>query len=98
MACFLAAAIARAHPAWHHCCMSQKPWTNEELTASRTSPGWRLEANEGRHEGTLEDVARLAHERHARGDHPGLIRQIETSIELDMLQLEALWYSMGLPK
>ncbi|HTT82110.1 MAG TPA: hypothetical protein VMF67_01375 [Rhizomicrobium sp.] len=78
--------------------MAKNPWSNEELTAQRTSPGWLLEADEATQEGTLEDVAKLAHERHARGEHPGLIRQIESSIELDMLQLEALWYAMGLPR
>ncbi len=77
--------------------MAKNTWSNEELKASQTSPGWRLEADQTTHEGTLEDVAKLAHERAARGEHPGLIRQIETSIELDMLQLEALWFSLGLP-
>lgn len=92
-----ATAIAWEHPGCHHFRMAKNIWSNEELTASRTSPGWRLEADQTTHEGTLEDVAKLANERRARGEHPGLIRQIETSIELDMLQLEALWFSMGLP-
>lgn len=90
-------AIAREHSGCHHLRMAKNIWSNEELTASRTSPGWRLEADQTTHEGTLEDVAKLSHERRGRGEHPGLIRQMETSIELDMLQLEALWYSMGLP-
>jgi len=77
--------------------MAKNTYSNEELAASRSSPGWRLEADEASHEGTLDDVAKLAHERHARGEHPGLVRQIETSVELDMLQLEKLWYAMGLP-
>lgn len=72
-------------------------YSDEELKAMRTSPGWQLKAGQDKHEGTLEDVAKIAHERHARGEHPGLIRQIETSIELEMLQLEALWRAMGLP-
>jgi hypothetical protein len=90
-------AIAREHPGCHHFPMAKNNWSNEELTASRTSPGWRLEADQTTHEGTLEDVAKLAHERRVSGEHPGLIRQIETSLELDMLQVEALWYSLGLP-
>ena len=77
--------------------MSNDTYSNEELIAARTSPGWRLEADQTSHEGTLEDVARLAHERQARGEHPGLISQVETSVELDMLQLESLWYAIGLP-
>jgi hypothetical protein len=77
--------------------MANNSWSNEELTASRASPGWRLKTDQGTHEGTLEDVAKLAHDRHARGEQPGLIQQIETSVELDLLQLESLWFSMGLP-
>jgi len=64
----------------------------------RTSPGWQLKAGEAAHEGTLEDVARIAHERRRRGEHPGIVKEIETSIELEMLQLESLWYAMGLPR
>jgi hypothetical protein len=77
--------------------MEKSTLSNEELAASRTSPGWRLQTGQDRHEGTLEDVAKRAHERQTRGEHPGVISQIETSIELDMLQLEKLWYAMGLP-
>jgi len=71
--------------------------SDEELNTLRTSQGWRLQAGDTAHDGTLEQVAKIAHERRARGDHPGLIRQIETSIELEMLQLEQLWLAMGLP-
>lgn len=77
--------------------MAKNTYSNDELLASRTSPGWRLNADKTSHEGTLDEVAKLAHDRHAQGEHPGLISQIETSIELDMLQLESLWYAMGLP-
>ena len=77
--------------------MAKNTYSNDELMASQTSPGWRLDADQTSHEGTLEDVAKLAHERHTKGEQPGLISQIETSIELDMLQLESLWYAMGLP-
>ena len=93
----IAPQLRPAVTACHDLCMAKNIWSNEELTAQRTSPGWRLEADEATHEGTLDDVAKLAHERHTRGEHPGLIRQIETSLELDMLQLESLWYSLGLP-
>ena len=77
--------------------MADKNISDEELKALQASPGWQLEAGNATHEGTLEDVAKVAHERRQRGEHPGLIRQIETSIELEMLQLEALWRAMGLP-
>jgi hypothetical protein len=78
--------------------MADKSYSEEELKAMRTSPGWQLDAGGARHEGTLEDVAKIAHERQARGEHPGIIRQIETSIEFEMLQLEQLWYALGLPR
>jgi hypothetical protein len=79
-------------------CMADKPYSDQELKALRSSPGWQLDAGDVSHEGTLEDVAKIAHERRARGEHPGVIRQIETSIELEMLQLESLWYALGLPR
>ena len=90
-------AIAPAQRACHRCRMAKSTYSDEELMASRAQPGWRLEAEEASHEGTLEDVAKRAHARRARGEPPGLVRQIETAIELDMLQLEKLWYAMGLP-
>jgi hypothetical protein len=77
--------------------MADQTYSDDELNTLRTSPGWQLEADQATHEGTLEDVAKTAYERRARGEHPGLIKQIETSVELEMLQLEALWRAMGLP-
>ena len=70
----------------------------DDLKDMANSPGWHLETDgEVKHTGTLEEVARAAHERRARGEHPGIIRQIETSVELEMLQLERLWRALGLP-
>ena len=77
--------------------MADKNYSDEELSALRSAPGWQLDAGEAKHQGTLEDVARMAHGRRTRGEHPGLIREIETSFELEMLQLEALWRAIGLP-
>ena len=89
--------VAQAYPAWHRARMADKTYSDKELTTLRTSQGWHLEAGQTTHEGTLEDLARIAHERQAGGKHPGRIKQIETSIELEMLQLESLWRAMGLP-
>lgn len=73
-------------------------YSHDELAKLTTSSGWRLETDgKAEHTGTLEDVAKVAHERHARGEHPGIIRRIENSIELEMLQLEQLWRYLGLP-
>jgi len=72
-------------------------YSHDELAKLTKSPGWRLETDgNAEHAGTLEDVAKVAHERHARGEHPGIIKRIETSIELEMLQLEQLWRNLGL--
>jgi hypothetical protein len=72
--------------------------TEHELKALAKQPGWQLETREGpMHSGTLEQVAKAAHERRARGEHPGIVRQIENAIELEMLELEALWRAIGLP-
>ncbi len=75
-----------------------KEYSRDELAKLTKSPGWHLDTGDkARHTGTLEEVAKLAHERHTRGEHPGIIKQIETSIELEMIQIEQLWRSLGLP-
>jgi len=78
--------------------MAEKP-SQDELSGLAKTPGWRLEHGDAEEPatGTLEDVARLAHARRSEGKPPGIIRQIETSLELDMLQLEQVWLSLGLP-
>jgi hypothetical protein len=48
-------------------------------------------------EGKLDDVLRAAHDRHKEGEHPGLIQQIETTVELDLIQMQQLWRYLGLP-
>jgi hypothetical protein len=40
---------------------------------------------------------KAGHERKQRGEKPGVIRQLENEIELDMLQVEKLWRYLGLP-
>jgi hypothetical protein len=73
-------------------------YSHDDLAKLTTSSGWRLETDgKTEHTGTLEHVATVAHQRRARGEHPGIIRRIETSIELEMLQLEQLWRNLGLP-
>ena len=93
-----AGAVARESVAWHVRVMAEKP-SPDELAGLAKTPGWSLEHGDADKPatGTLEDVARLAHDRHSEGKHPGVIRQIETTLELDMLQLEQLWLNLGLP-
>jgi hypothetical protein len=74
-------------------------YTDDELVGLMKSPGWGLVT--GRYDkatsGTLEDVLKANHQRRRSGETPGLIQQLETSIELDMLQIEMLWRYLGLP-
>jgi hypothetical protein len=76
-----------------------KKYTHDELVGLVKSPGWKLVPdNDDEHvEGTLEDVLKASHEKHKAGDRPGLIKQIETAIELEMIEIEKLWFYLGLP-
>ena len=47
--------------------------------------------------GTLEDALKSGHARHAQGHAPGRIEELETAIELDLIQIEKLWRYLGLP-
>ena len=61
------------------------------------TPGWHLVGGEGEDTGTLKDVLEKSHRRHRRKSPAGLIRQIETTVELDMIQVQQLWQHLGLP-
>ena len=69
--------------------------TLKELIARLDTPGWRLvgDDDDTSETGTLKDVLETSHQQ--RGG--GLIKQIETSVELDMIQIEQLWHHLGLP-
>lgn len=72
----------------------------DDLTRRLASPGWRLTRNRKDDKpltGTLEELVKTTHERKARGEATGLIQEIETMIELDMIQIEKLWRYLGLP-
>jgi hypothetical protein len=73
-------------------------YTDDELAKRVKSPGWRLVSkDDDAVTGTLEHVLGVTHERRAGGQAPGLIEEIETRIELDMIQIELLWRYLGLP-
>jgi hypothetical protein len=74
-------------------------YTDDELVGLVKSPGWGLvtEKDGKAASGTLEDVLKANHQRRQSGERPGLIQQLETTIELDMLQIEMLWRYLGLP-
>jgi hypothetical protein len=71
----------------------------DQLVARLKSPGWRHKTDEGDKatDGTLEDLVKVTKDRHEKGENPGLIEEIETTIELDMIQLQELWRHLGLP-
>ena len=79
--------------------MTEKKYSDEELVGLVKTPGWGLltAKNEKHATGTLEDVLKANHQRRESGESPDLIQQLETSIELDMLQIEKLWRYLGLP-
>jgi hypothetical protein len=74
-------------------------YSHDDLVKKVKSPGWRLVTGkkDAAHTGTLEHLLHLSHKKKGTGESPGLIQEIETSIELDMLQIAQLWRYLGLP-
>jgi hypothetical protein len=72
---------------------------HEQLVGQLSEPGWRLIPTgiDPAVEGTLEDMARAAHARKKSGKEPGLVHRIENELELDLFDLEQLWWHLGLP-
>jgi len=71
----------------------------DELKRKLRDPGWRTVTSSIIHtrEGTLGELAKTAHARRKSGQAAGYLQEIETKIEVDLLQLEELWQHMGLP-
>jgi hypothetical protein len=76
-----------------------KKYTHEELMERVKTPGWRLVTGKKDKSitDTLENLIHLTHKRRKKGQAPGLIEELETAIELDMIQIEMLWRHLGLP-
>jgi hypothetical protein len=75
-----------------------RKYSDDELATRVKTPGWRLVRDRDKPvTGTLQHLLNLAHQRRRQGEHPGLIQEIETSIELDMIAVEKLWRFLGLP-
>lgn len=78
--------------------MTAKKYSDDELATRVKTPGWRLTRESDRPiTGTLQHLLNLTHQRRRQGEHPGLIQEIETSVELDMIAVEKLWRFLGLP-
>ena len=71
--------------------MTKKP-THDELVERLHTPGWRLVTGEKDKSkainGTLKDMLETTHDRKKRKEAPGLIKHIETTLELDAIQIE----------
>jgi hypothetical protein len=75
-----------------------KRYSHDELAVRVKTPGWRLMRNRDNPvTGTLQHLLNLTHQRKRTGEPPGMIEEIETRIELDMLEVENLWRFLGLP-
>jgi hypothetical protein len=71
-------------------------YSQDDLTNRLTKPGWqRTDANGKTESGTLKDLATKAHAERAK--HPGVVKEVETAVELELLQLQQLWHYLGLP-
>jgi hypothetical protein len=71
----------------------------EDLKRKLGDKGWRTNTgNDGFPvEGTLSEMVEAAHGRRKKGHAMGIIEEIGTEIELDLIQLQLLWQYMGLP-
>ena len=74
--------------------------TKEDLISRLPSSGWEMKTGiDGAplKDYTLEEAVRAAHLKHKNGESFGIVSQIETAIELDLIQLQLLWEYLGLP-
>lgn len=75
-----------------------RKYTDDELATRVKTPGWKLtRAADQPITGTLQHLLNLTHQRKRQGQNPGLIAEIETAVELDMIAMEKLWQFLGLP-
>lgn len=76
-----------------------KNYTSDELIDRLKKPGWVLvTGNQAMPlQGTLSQMVEATHDRNSKGHATGYIKEIETAIEVDMLQIQELWHHLGLP-
>src|SRR5476649_893424 len=75
------------------------PYSLEDLKRKLADDGWRTNTGSSAFpvQGTLGEMVEGAHGRRKSGQAVGVVEEIETEIKIDMLQLEELWWHMGLP-
>ena len=78
--------------------MAEK-YSDEELVERLPTKGWKVvTGNESMPvEGTLKQMVEVTHDRHKGGLAAGYIKELETEIEVDLLQIQQLWHRLGLP-
>ncbi len=74
----------------------KKKYSHDELLKRVKAHGWSHHGEE-KITGTLEDAAKAAHAQRKKGKGPGLVKELETAVELEMIELEQLWRYLGLP-
>jgi len=74
-------------------------YSPDELKRKLTDKGWRINTGNASPpvEGTLHEMIEAAHGRRKNGQAIGIIEEIETKIELELIHIEELWRYMGLP-
>jgi hypothetical protein len=74
-------------------------YTHEDLVKRLPSEGWKLVTGNDAMpvEGTLKKMIEATHDRRKAGQATGYIQELETAIEVDMLQIQELWRQLGLP-
>lgn len=70
-------------------------YSKDDLVGKLDQPGWRAVGTDKA--GTLRDAAQAAHARRTQGHAPGTLEEIETRIEIGLIELEELWHHLGLP-
>jgi hypothetical protein len=74
--------------------------SHAELVAQLQTKGWDLVTGSETtplKNCTLEELVRIAHARHKKGEASGLIKRIESALELDLIEIQQLWAHLGLP-
>jgi len=72
----------------------------DELIERLPTSGWDLETGNPAFpvkNRTLEELVRTTHARNKKGEAPGIVKHVETELELDLIQLQQLWMHLGLP-
>jgi hypothetical protein len=70
-----------------------------ELVAMLPTRRWKLSSGNSTivQDQSLEELARLTHARHKKGETPGVVARMEAAFELDLAEIQLLWEHLGLP-